>query len=241
MARLLRLQRDSFVLALVTMTAVLVLGMLAGLPLAVAISIVTLLARASRPSLTRLGVLGADGAPRAARYVPLEDAGTPSDGGPREDPGVLAYRLDAPLLFLNAKHLRTMLRRQLEAARDREDARVRVVLLDLGSTNRLDVDALDVLLSLRDELAEQDIALWLANVRTTVRAALERSRQFEGTEDQQDGLRIYPSMTEARTDWLRLRSARAPGAAVAAPGGDTGNVVTSGDPPAQRGAGGAPR
>ena len=53
--RIARLRRDSFAVALVAMLGVLVLGVLAGLLLAVAISIVLLLSRMSRPPRPSLG------------------------------------------------------------------------------------------------------------------------------------------------------------------------------------------
>ena len=106
--RIAGLRRDSFVLAMIALAGVLVFGVLGGLLVAVAISVLLLLGRQSRPASTV-----------------------------RTEPGLLVFRLDAPLLFLNAKLVRDRVRELLEAAPDP----VRIVLLHLRFTPDLDVRA----------------------------------------------------------------------------------------------------
>jgi sulfate permease, SulP family len=158
--RIAQLRRDSFALALLAMAGVLVLGVLAGLLLAVAISIVLLLSRQSRPTSSILGRL-----PDTNAYVALDH-----EPGARTEPGLLVFRLNAPLLFINAKLLRDRVQAQLGEARPP----VRIVLLDLQFTPELDVETVNVLAALRRELAERGVALWLANVRASVRDMLRR-------------------------------------------------------------------
>jgi SulP family sulfate permease len=123
--RIARLRRDSFAVALLALLGVLVLGVLGGPLLAVAISIVLLLSRQSRPGSSVLGRI-----PGTSAYAAVDT--TP---GVQTEPGLLIFRLDAPLLFVNAKLLRDQVRAHLEEA----ESPVRIVLLDLQFTPELDV------------------------------------------------------------------------------------------------------
>jgi SulP family sulfate permease len=139
--RIARLRRDSFVLAILALAGVLVFGVLGGLLLAVVISILLLLDRQSRPGSTL-----------------------------RTEPGLLVFRLDAPMLFINAKLVRDRVRELLDTATEP----VRIVLVDLRFTPDLDVEGLNVLAALHAELAGRGIELWLGNVRAGVHEALRR-------------------------------------------------------------------
>lgn len=106
MERVRRLRRDSFAIALVVMIAVLALGVLQGLLLAVVVSVGELLIRSSRPSRSVLGRL-----PGTTAFVARENAPEALTV-----PGMLVYRLNAPLLFVNAKRLRDGIRAELRDA-----------------------------------------------------------------------------------------------------------------------------
>jgi sulfate permease, SulP family len=134
---------------------------LAGLLLAVALSIAALLSHMSRPSGSVLGRLPATTAYAAIEHEPTAET----------EPGLLIYRLDAPLLFINAKRLRDGIRERVRGA----DPPVRIVLLDLSFSHELDVESINVLGGLWRGLHEQGVALWLANVRGDVRDMLRRS------------------------------------------------------------------
>jgi MFS superfamily sulfate permease-like transporter len=173
--RIRRLRRDSFALALFTLLGVLVLGVLGGLLLAVAISVVLLLGRQSRPGSSVLGRV-----PDTSAYVALE-----TEPAARTEPGLLAFRLNAPLLFVNAKLVRDRLRALLPGA----EPPVRIVLLDLQFSAGLDVESLNMLAALHRELREQGVALWLANVHADVHRMLRRS----GLADDLGEAHIYPT------------------------------------------------
>ena len=153
--------------------------MLGGLLLAVVISILLLLGRQRRPGTSVLG------------RVPPGDVYVAIDHEPAE-PGLLILRLDAPLLFINPKLLRDRVREQLAAA----ETPVRIVVLDLQFTPALDVESLDVLSSLRGELFQRGIALWLANARAEVQDLLRRSGLAEAVGE----ARIYRSLADAIPD-----------------------------------------
>jgi sulfate permease, SulP family len=180
--RIARLRRDSFAVALLALLGVLVLGVLAGLLLAVAVSIVLLLSRQSRPSSSVLGQLPGSGAYAAIDHEPAA----------RTEPGLLVFRLNAPLLFVNAKLLRDELRARL---RDAEPP-VRIVLLDLQFTAELDIESVDVLTAFRRELHEQGVALWLANVRAKVGDMLRRS----GLAEEVGEAHLYRTIEDAMPD-----------------------------------------
>jgi MFS superfamily sulfate permease-like transporter len=173
--RIRRLRRDSFALAMFTLLGVLLLGVLGGLLLAVVISILLLLNRQSRPGTSVLGRV-----PPGDVYVALEH-----EPAARAEPGLLVLRLDAPLLFINAKLLRDRVREQLAAA----ETPVRIVLLDLQFTPALDIESLDVLTALRGELLQRGVALWLANARAEVQDLLGRSGLAEAVPDARAALR----------------------------------------------------
>jgi SulP family sulfate permease len=105
--------------------------------------------------------------------------------------GLVVLRLDAPLLFIDAKLLRDRVREQLAA-----EAPVRIVLLDLQFTPDLDVESLDVLNALRGELLQRGVALWLANVRAQVRDLLRRSGLTEAVGE----ARVYRTLADAVPD-----------------------------------------
>jgi STAS domain len=138
MERVRRLRRDSFVIALVAMVAVLALGVLQGLILAAVVSVGEFLIWTSRPSRSVLGRLSG-----TTTFVARENAPEA-----RTEPGLLVYRLNAPLLFVNAKRLRDGIRAELRDA----DQPVQVVLLDLSYTPALDITSVNLLASLRHEL-----------------------------------------------------------------------------------------
>jgi sulfate permease, SulP family len=180
--RIRRLRRDSFALAIFTLLGVLLLGVLGGLLLAVVISILLLLGRQSRPGSSVLGRV-----PPGDVYVAVDH-----EPAARPEPGLLVLRLDAPLLFINAKLLRDRVREQLAAA----ETPVRIVLLDLQFTPDLDVESLDVLTALRGELFQRGVALWLANARAGVRDLLRRGGLTEAVGE----ARVYRTLADAVPD-----------------------------------------
>ena len=82
-----------------------------------------------------------------------------------------AYRLNAPILTHNAKHLRDLVRREIDAA----DTPPGVVVLDMTFTSALDVGTIDVLESMHREFAGRGITLELGNVRGEDATMLDRA------------------------------------------------------------------
>jgi SulP family sulfate permease len=187
--RLRRLRRDSFVGAIMALAAVLVLGILPGLLLAVALSLLLMLGRASRPQGSVLGRL-----PGESAYVDVERSSEAE-----VEPDVLIFRLNAPLIFFNAKSLRDSVRERLREA----NPPPRLVLVDMSFSPDLDVEGADTLVGLRDELGEQHIELWLANVHHAVSELLRRR-----TEGEADELRMYRAIETAVREWRTVEADR---------------------------------
>jgi sulfate permease, SulP family len=156
--RLYALRRTDFLLALVALFGVLTLETLSALVLAVALSIVLLVYHAASAQVRRLGRLQS-GAFADVRVHPDAEI----------DPAALVLRPDAELFFANAETV-------VEQVRDAVDALgARAVILDLESTEALDVPAADALERLDRQLAAGDVQLALARVHSDVRAMLERT------------------------------------------------------------------
>jgi MFS superfamily sulfate permease-like transporter len=113
-------------------------------------------------------------------------------------PGIAVLRMDAPLLFLNAKHLRDEVR-----ATVRDGAwSVRVVLLDLAMSAELDVESRDVLDALARQVRDLGAELWLVDVRAPVASMLARPDAAGETVD----LPTYPTMDAAMSAYAARES-----------------------------------
>jgi MFS superfamily sulfate permease-like transporter len=179
MQRILHLRRDSFLAALLAMIGVLVLGVLPGLLLAIVLSILLLLGRESRPKSSIVGNLpGTRAFVDTVRYPEA-----------LVDPQILIFRLDSPLMFVNASWMRERLRERVRAA----EPQPRVVMLDMQFSHELDIAGLDKLARIEDDLNESGIELWLANVHFKVSEMLQRG----GLAAKIGEDRIYRSLDEA--------------------------------------------
>jgi high affinity sulfate transporter 1 len=190
--------RSDFVLAMVALLGVISTDVLTGLLIAVFLSLVIILYRASRPYEAVLGKVPGE----VAAYGDI--ARHPEN---LRVPGLLIVRLDAPLYFLNANVARGQI---LDLVASSEPAPV-AVLFDLGASADLDIASLDMLKGLVVELDEMGVDMLLAQVRGGVRDRLRQaSLMAEIGED-----RIYLSVAAAVHDFEQ-RTAD-PGAADALP------------------------
>ncbi|WP_280510798.1 SulP family inorganic anion transporter [Nocardia farcinica] len=158
-----RFRRSELVLALATLVAVLALGVLYGVLIAIALSILDLLRRVARAHDAILGVV-----PGLAGMHDIDDY-------PRAEPvpGLLIYRYDAPLCFANAEDFR----RRAQAARDQQAARdgvpVRWFVLNAEANVEVDLTALDAVEQLRADLAAEGVRFGMARVKQDLRVALD--------------------------------------------------------------------
>jgi MFS superfamily sulfate permease-like transporter len=158
MLRMFRVSRIDFWAAAIAMLAVLLLGILQGILLAAVASAVLLLVRASNP---HVGFLG---------RVPGTRTYSDRDRHPENEPlpGILAFRPEASLLYVNADGvLETVLARL-----PLEQGAVRLVVADLSSSPSIDLAGSRMLHKLHAELAERGIGLRVVGARGRVRELL---------------------------------------------------------------------
>jgi len=156
-----RLNRPDLVLAVAALLGVLVLDTLPGLVVAVVLSLVLLIYKASRPHIATLG--------RSPDGTHVGDLAQHPDYRPVA--GVLTVRPDAPLFFANGTVLRDAIRAEVRAA----SPRPRAVLLDLEATSETDLPTNDMLGELAEDLEAEGVELRLARVRAPVRQLLTAS------------------------------------------------------------------
>ncbi|HJS19401.1 MAG TPA: SulP family inorganic anion transporter [Anaerolineales bacterium] len=158
--RLYRLNRMDFALAITAMLGVLTFEALEGLLIAVILSLLALVWRASQ---SKLSVLGRE----PGRLIFSDIHRHPEN---HTLPGLLILRPDEGLFFANADALRTEIVNLVEQAPS-----VKVVLLDLEMSNQLDVPSVDMLAELQQELESRNVQLWLARLHSPLHEAIERS------------------------------------------------------------------
>ena len=140
-----------FLMSVGTTLGVLVLGVLPGVLLAVALSLIWLLSVESRPNDAVLGrVKGRKGLHSIADYP---DAKT--------IPGLLLYRFDSNLVFYNADYLKARVR----AAVATQKTPVEWVVVDASSINIIDATGLRKFDELREELAAVGVSVYIARVK----------------------------------------------------------------------------
>lgn len=150
--------RVEFGLAVVTSVGVMVFDVLVGVLTAVALSVTVALARMARPEDAVLG-----GRDDLDGWVSVAQ-----DPTARTRPGLLVYRFDAPLIFLNVERFRTRLLTVL----DENPGPEAWVVLDFEGIGELDATAVDGLRTLIDELEDRQVevvAVARANDRTVAR------------------------------------------------------------------------
>ena len=154
--------RGDFVLAMVALLGVISTDVLTGLIIAVFLSLIIILYRASRPYVAVMGK--APG--QVAAYGDI--ARHPEN---LRVPGLLIVRLDAPLYFLNANVARGQILDLISASQPAPVA----VLFDLGASADLDIASLDMLKNLIVELGEISVDVLLAHVHGGVRDRLRQT------------------------------------------------------------------
>jgi high affinity sulfate transporter 1 len=182
--RLYRLNRFDFALAIVAIFGVLTFEALEGLLIAVILSLIALVWRASQ---SKLSVLGRE----PGRFILSDTRRHPEN---RTIPGLLILRPDEGLFFANADALHSEIMALVESTQPP----ARVVLLDLEMSNQLDVPAMDMLAELKEKLDHCQAELWLARLHQPVREALERS----GFLGQVGPERIHPRSLDSILEYL---------------------------------------
>jgi len=168
--------RPDFIAAVAAMLGVLVFDTLPGLFIGIALSILLLLYRVSRPRIATLGEVPGG----AGQYADVERH-------PRntEPDGVRVLRIEGGLFFANADSVRAQVRRHAA------ESGVHAVVLDAEAMPFIDVTAATMLQQLDDDLARRHVRLVVARDVGLVRDVLR-------TADDDPSLRhVYPTVEAA--------------------------------------------
>ena len=167
LVRMWRISRIDFYAAAIALVSVLLLGILQGILLAAIASIFLLLARASQPNVAFLGRL-----PGTGRYA---DSARNPDVEPLA--GVIAFRPEASLLYINAETVLDAVLAKVDAAPD-----IRIVVCGLSSSPFIDLAGAKMLHDLHGELASRSIVFHIVGARGQVRDVLQADGLAEKTD-----------------------------------------------------------
>jgi high affinity sulfate transporter 1 len=157
--RLWRQRKAEFLLSIAAFLGVALLGVLPGIGIAVALSILNVFRRAWWPYATVLGrVTGVEGYHDTRSYP-----------GAGHLPGLVIYRFDGPLFFANATTFRDEVRRLAKA-----DPPPTWIVIAAEPMTDVDTTASDVLEDLDETLNAQGISLVFAELKNPVRRKIER-------------------------------------------------------------------
>ncbi|MGO4409312.1 MULTISPECIES: SulP family inorganic anion transporter [unclassified Brevundimonas] len=157
--RLWRLDRDQYV-ALGAAVAVLALGVLNGMLVAIGLSLLALVSRLATPRVARLGRLGC-----SHDYVDV--ARHPEAVLPRR---IAIWRPAQPLFFANAERVLAII-----AARVRDEPAIRAVVLSLEESMDLDSTALDALIEFDALMRTQSVRVRFARLHDRARDLMAAS------------------------------------------------------------------
>jgi high affinity sulfate transporter 1 len=157
--RLWRQRRVEFLLSITAFLGVALLGVLQGIAVAVALSILNVFRRAWWPYQTTLG--------RVPGLQGEHDRQLHPDA--QELPGVVIFRFDAPLFFANARTFRDQIRGFAGA-----EPRPQWIVIAAEPITDVDTTAADMLAELDEQLNEGGTSLVFAELKDPVRAKLER-------------------------------------------------------------------
>jgi sulfate permease, SulP family len=156
-----RIRRNDLVAAMGALLGVLLFGTLNGLLIAIGLSLLGLIYRASRVDVEELGrIKGEKAAWGSIARHPQR----------RSVDGLIILRLNAPLFWVNAETVEEQVIAAVDATPD-----IRAVILDLEVTPELDTTTADMLFNLVGRLRRRGIELYLVRVMFRARTVLKRS------------------------------------------------------------------
>ncbi|MGI9609295.1 MAG: SulP family inorganic anion transporter [Acidimicrobiia bacterium] len=157
--RLWRIRRTDFLFAAITTAGVVALGMLAGVFVAVLLSLLDIARRALTPHTAEL--VREPGTDRFRDSDEVEDGATV--------PGLVIYRFDAPLIFANVE----IAIEEIDELVGESDPPASAVVFSAEAVTDIDVTAIDALAAYRDDLNERGLTLVVARLKAEVEDQLE--------------------------------------------------------------------
>jgi high affinity sulfate transporter 1 len=198
MTRYYRVNRADWVFYIAAGLGILFFGIIQGIVIGVVLSLLLLVARASRPAARRLGF---DPRSRTFRDPRRHE-------GVEEIPGVLVVRLDGPLFFADAQRFHDELEGMVSAGGDG----LRAVVIDGDAISQTDTDGADIVIAIAQELRATGVSLSFARVDLDVLGLWERAGAVEAVGPE----RFFPTV-RAAVESIASSEASAP------PGGSAGS------------------
>ena len=153
-----RVSRFEFVVSMVAFAAVLLLGILQGVMVAVVVSLLLLIRRAAHPNVAFLGRI-----PGTRVFSDLER--NPDN---EEVQGALVVRVEASLLYFNVEHVRDAVWARIRSRPETP----KVVVFDLSSSPMVDLAGARMLAAMQAALKDVGATLRLVDARAAVRDIL---------------------------------------------------------------------
>jgi len=144
-----KIDRVEFGIALGVTAAILIAGVVPGIILGLLLSLISVLVEVSRPDDAVLRRLRSDG-----KFHDCRD-----DDEADSVPGLLVYRLYAPLIFANARHVMNRIRTLVDEA----DPPVEWLVIDAQAIHDMDITAAQRFAELHRELAEAGVDVKIAD------------------------------------------------------------------------------
>jgi MFS superfamily sulfate permease-like transporter len=192
--RYFRVNRPDWVFYLGAMLGILFFGIIQGILIGVVLSLLLLIARASKPGIRRLGR-----DPKADVYVDVDRY-----TGLELVSGVVAVRMGGPLFFADANRFRDALNELIRSNREP----VRALVVDATAISQTDTDGADIVIQIAEDLRSRGVSLAFAHVEPAIlelwtRAgaieAIGPDRIFETVRGAVRALETGPTATAAST------------------------------------------
>lgn len=184
LVRLWRISRPDFAAAAVALAGVLLVGILQGILLAALVSVLILLVQASLPHVAFLGRV-----PGTARY---SDMGRHPEN--ESIPGVVAFRPEGSLLYVNADRVLDVVLERLAA---QPPGSLRLVVCDLSASPHLDLAAVGMLRKLHAAARREGASLAVTGAHGRVRDLLRREGFADEVGDVGRGRTLEAVLAEA--------------------------------------------
>jgi high affinity sulfate transporter 1 len=155
------INKTEIYISLITLAGVLIFGILGGVMIGAALSLLEILYRFSFPHMAVIG--------RIPGTNLFSDAGRHPEN--EVVPGIFIYRIDAPLIFANAESFKEHFINALQ----QEQRPVHLAIIDLELSPFTDVTAADMIKDLFTEFDRKGIELRLANVSGQARDVFRRA------------------------------------------------------------------
>ena len=187
--RLFNVSRPEFWYAIITLLGVLFLGIMQGVLLGVAVSLLVLIRRVTRPGTAIIGRMPDKESYRdMALYPQVETV-----------PGLLIYRFDSALIFSNADFFEKDIHRNISEQNAATRVPVQRVLINAETMNDIDTTGTDQLTNLFESLEKGGIDLAFTKVKDPVRNRIRLS----GAEEVIGADNFYASVSEGVLAYLQ--------------------------------------